>query len=68
MSSARFASPTDVFNGNVDAFTIGINGANTTFNFEPVAATPLPAALPLFAGGLGVIGKPLLPQPHNQNT
>ena len=52
-----FASPGDQFNGNIDAFTIGVNGSNTTFNFDPaVATTPLPAALPLFAGGLGVIG------------
>ena len=37
-----------------DIFTNGkAGGANSTINL--VAATPLPAALPLFAGGLGVI-------------
>ena len=51
-----FASAGDQFNGYVDNFTIGVNGANTTFNFDPAAATPLPAALPLFATGLGAMG------------
>jgi hypothetical protein len=50
-----FASPGDQFNGYIDAFTIGINGSNTTFDFEPAAATPLPAALPLFATGASVM-------------
>jgi hypothetical protein len=47
-----FASPENPFNGYVDNFTL--NG--TTFNFDPAAATPLPAALPLFATGLGALG------------
>jgi hypothetical protein len=37
----------------------GFTGPGTfdaTFNFGPVSQTPLPAALPLFAGGLGLIG------------
>ena len=52
-----FASPGDTFDGNVDNFTIGINNANTTYDFEAAAAaTPLPAALPLFASGLGAMG------------
>jgi hypothetical protein len=51
-----FASAANSFNGYVDNFTIGINGANTTYNFDPAAATPLPAALPLFATGLGALG------------
>ncbi len=33
------ASSTDVFDGYVDAFTIGINGADTTYDFEPDAPT-----------------------------
>jgi hypothetical protein len=27
-----------------------------TFGDAPVSATPIPAALPLFAGGLGMLG------------
>jgi hypothetical protein len=54
--SDGFASAGQTFNENVDAFTIGISGQNTTFNFDPAAATPLPAALPLFATGLGALG------------
>ncbi len=30
-----FAGDTDVFNGYVDNFTIGINNVNTTYNFDP---------------------------------
>jgi hypothetical protein len=44
-----FASPTDQFDGNVDDFTIGVNGVNTTFNFDPV---PEPASWSLFGIGL----------------
>jgi hypothetical protein len=41
-----FASPTDVFNGNVDAVTIGTAGGTTTYNFEPgVTAVPEPSTL-----------------------
>ena len=39
-----FASPTDQFDGNVDAFTIGVSGSSTTYNFEPNLPTPTSAA------------------------
>ena len=51
-----FAGPTDQFNGYVDGFTIEIDGSDTTFDFEPASATPIPAAFPLFATGFGVMG------------
>lgn len=46
-----FGSAGDQFNGNVDAVTVGVNGSNTTFNFEPTPV-PEPASLSLFAGAL----------------
>jgi hypothetical protein len=52
-----FASDTDVFNGYIDNFTIGINGVNTTFDFEP-QAVPGPvvgAGLPGLALAFGGI-------------
>jgi hypothetical protein len=51
-----FASNNDQFNGYVDNFTIGVLGNNTTYDFEASIATPVPAALPLFASGLGMMG------------
>jgi hypothetical protein len=53
-----FADGDVPYNGYVDAFKIGVNGVNTTYDFEASggAATPLPAALPLFATGLGALG------------
>ena len=39
-----------------DAATTLASGLTVTFTAETTSATPLPAALPLFAGGLGVIG------------
>lgn len=51
-----FADGAPAYNGYVDAFKIGVDGVNTTYDFEAAAATPLPAALPLFATGLGAFG------------
>ncbi len=49
-----FASDTDIFNGYVDAFTIGINNVDTTYDFDPAAVTavPEPMTISLFGGGL----------------
>jgi hypothetical protein len=49
-----FASNTDVFNGYVDNFTIGVNNVNTTYNFDPnrTAAVPEPMTIALFGAGL----------------
>ena len=49
-----FASPTDQFNGYVDALTVGISGTNTTYNFEPAA--PEPASLAVLGVGLVALG------------
>jgi hypothetical protein len=52
--SVGFADPTDVFNGNVDNFTIGVAGSSTTFDFEPSPA-PEPASMTMLAcGALGL--------------
>ncbi len=51
-----FAGPTDQFDGNVDAVTIGDGGGTTTFDFEPAAAVPEPATLALFGIGLLALG------------
>jgi hypothetical protein len=61
LGAIRFAvgytsGATDVLDGYVDAFTIGTAAGTTTFDFEPGSAVPLPAALPLFGSGLGVVG------------
>jgi hypothetical protein len=50
------ASPGNNFNGYVDNVTIGINGENTTYDFEPGAATPEPGTIALFATGLALCG------------
>ncbi|MDE2007315.1 MAG: PEP-CTERM sorting domain-containing protein [Rhodospirillales bacterium] len=49
-----FASATDQFNGYVDALTVGVNGTNTTYNFE--AAAPEPASFAVLGAGLVVLG------------
>ena len=45
-----FASPTDSFNGYVDAFTVGTGAGTTTYDFE---AVPEPSALLLL--GIGAV-------------
>ncbi len=41
------ASSSNLFDGNVDNFTIGISGADTTYDFDPDAApTPTPSPTP----------------------
>jgi hypothetical protein len=45
------------YNGYVDNFTIGISGANTTFNFDPnPAASPEPATMTLLVSGVFAAG------------
>jgi hypothetical protein len=50
-----FGSSGDTYQGYVDAFTIGIAGVNTTYNFDPAAAAavPLPSS---FWGGVVLFG------------
>ena len=51
-----YADPGFTYNGYVDNFTIGINGASTTYNFDPNPA-PEPASLTLLAiGAIGMVG------------
>jgi PEP-CTERM motif len=44
-----FGSPNDQFNGYVDAFSIGVSGDTTTYDFEPA---PEPASIAIFGVGL----------------
>lgn len=50
------ASPSDSFNGYVDNVTVGIAGADTTYDFEPVAPAPEPGTILLLGAGLLLLG------------
>ncbi|MBL8200025.1 MAG: hypothetical protein JNK40_03555 [Chromatiales bacterium] len=50
-----FGDQLDVFNGYVDNFTIGIDGVDTTYDFE-ATVVPVPAAAWLFGSALGLLG------------
>jgi hypothetical protein len=52
VDSVKLSSGVDYF---FELRASGVNGAIGQSNFQ-LAATPLPAALPLFAGGLGLVG------------
>ena len=53
-----FGSSGETEDGNVDNFTIGVAGVNTTYNFDPPSAVPEPGTLMLLiaasAAGIGV--------------
>lgn len=53
-----FASANNQFDGYLDAFTIGINGQNTTYNFElaAVSAVPEPSTWAMMLIGFGCLG------------
>jgi hypothetical protein len=54
-----FGSSGETEDGNVDAFTIGVAGVDTTYNFEPdTAAVPEPSKIIALAGlgGMALIG------------
>ena len=46
------ADPADTFNGYVDNVTVGVSGSDTTYDFEPTAATPEPGTIFLSGAGL----------------
>jgi hypothetical protein len=50
------ADPGDSFNGYVDNVTIGVSGTDTTYDFEPAAATPEPGTIVLMGAGLLLLG------------
>ena len=47
---------TGILAAGAEAFTAQINGGAGSVTIQEISSTPLPAALPLFAGGLGVLG------------
>ncbi len=47
-------SSTDNFNGNIDNFTVGINGVNTTYDFEATGPNPVPE--PITLASLAMMG------------
>lgn len=51
-----FTSAGDISNGNVDAFTIGVDNEVTTYDFEAVDATPAPEPFTLALFGAGLSG------------
>lgn len=50
-----FADSTSQFDGNVDGFTMGVAGVNTTYDFEPNVPEPSCAALALVGAGAGLL-------------
>ena len=48
--ASGFASSSDNFNANVDAFTIGTAASTTTYDFEPASPVPEPATILVFEG------------------
>jgi hypothetical protein len=53
-----YGTNTDNYTGYVDNVTIGINGANTTYDFEPNGAVPEPSSILLlitFCTGIAVV-------------
>jgi len=56
VSGIRFSSSDSITHFHNFANPASCSDCFTNFNFNDVAATPLPAALPLFAGGIGLIG------------
>ncbi len=60
-NSTGTATPSGTLNASgtytlTERYVINASGAGTTNDTETISSTPLPAALPLMAGGLGVMG------------
>ncbi len=53
--AAGFASPTDNFDVNVDAFSIGTAAGSTTYDFDPTAAVPESSSIAIW-GLVGLVG------------